>query len=56
MELSFTPQDEGFRLSAREWLLANVPRERAPHEGDAARAFAQAWLARCHRDGWSGIG
>lgn len=55
MQLNFT-HDEAFRASAREWLLANVPRERAPLEGQPARDFAQAWLSRCHRDGWSGIG
>lgn len=56
MQLVFTPEEEAFRQSARSWLLANVPRERAPRDGKAARAFAQAWLARCHDDGWSGIG
>ncbi len=56
MQLNFTQDDEIFRLQARKWLLAIVPRERAPYEGPAARAFAQAWLSRCHRDGWSGIG
>ena len=45
-----------FRLSARDWLMANVPRQRAPHDGKPARDYAQAWLARRHRDGWAGIG
>lgn len=56
MRLDFTHEEEAFRQSARSWLLANVPRERAPRDGKAARAFAQAWLARCHEGGWSGIG
>ena len=56
MELNFTPDDEAFRASARDWLMANVPRERAPHDGKPARDYAQAWLARRHRDGWAGIG
>jgi alkylation response protein AidB-like acyl-CoA dehydrogenase len=56
MQLSFTPQDEAFRLEARQWLLANAPRERAPYEGKPLRAFAQAWLARLKDDGWAGIG
>ena len=57
MELNFTPDDEAFRASARDWLMANVPRERAPHDGKPARDYAQAWLARRgDRDGWAGIG
>ncbi len=55
MQLSFTEADEAFRATAREWLSANVPRERAPHDGPQARDFALAWLAACHRGGWSGI-
>lgn len=56
MQLDFDQEDREFRQQAREWLLANVPAERAPYEGQAARDFATAWLSRCHKDGWSGIG
>lgn len=56
MRLSFAKEDEAFRTAAREWLVANAPRERAPYEGKPARDFALAWLSRCHRDGWSGTG
>jgi alkylation response protein AidB-like acyl-CoA dehydrogenase len=56
MHLKFTEDDENFRQSARAWLLANVPRDRAPSDGAPARAFAEAWLSRCNKDGWSGIG
>src|SRR5690348_12403618 len=56
MQLDFTQDDEAFRVSAREWLLANAPRKRGPLDGQSARAFAQAWLSQCHKDGWSGIG
>ena len=56
MKLDLTQDDEAFRASAREWLMANVPAERAPAEGMSARTFALAWLARCHKGGWSGIG
>lgn len=55
MQLSFTEADEAFRATAREWLSANVPHERAPHDGPQARDFALAWLAKCHAGGWSGI-
>jgi alkylation response protein AidB-like acyl-CoA dehydrogenase len=56
MELGFTADDEAFRRSARDWLLANVPRQRSPYEGKPAGDYARTWLALCHRDGWSGIG
>jgi len=56
MRLDLTLEDETFRRSAREWLANNVPRERPPYEGQPARDFALAWLARCHSGGWSGIG
>lgn len=55
MRLDFTKADEAFRIEAREWLVANVPATPAPPEGQAARAHALAWLARCHAGGWSGI-
>ena len=56
MHLTLTAEDEAFRTSAREWLLANVPRQRAPREGKPSADFARAWLALCYRDGWAGIG
>ena len=55
MQLTLTPADEAFRATAREWLMANVPADRAPPEGQASRDFALAWLRRCHAGGWSGI-
>jgi alkylation response protein AidB-like acyl-CoA dehydrogenase len=56
MRLDFTAEDEAFRVSARDWLIAKVPRHRAPHEGAAAREYARAWMALCQKDGWAGIG
>jgi alkylation response protein AidB-like acyl-CoA dehydrogenase len=56
MQLNFTADDEAFRLSARDWLRANVPSRRAPYEGEPALDFARDWLSRCHKAGWSGIG
>lgn len=55
MQLIFSPEDEAFRQSARQWLSANVPNETAPHEGRASREYASAWLSKCHEAGWSGI-
>jgi alkylation response protein AidB-like acyl-CoA dehydrogenase len=55
MQLTFSEEDEAFRLSARRWLAENVPSDRAPYEGLASREFALAWLARCHAAGWAGI-
>ena len=56
MQLNFTTDAEDFQRAARSWLALNVPRTRAPYEGAAARDYAVAWLSRCHRAGWSGIG
>ncbi|TKT78378.1 acyl-CoA dehydrogenase family protein [Aquamicrobium sp. LC103] len=56
MRLNFTKDDEAFRHRARDWLIANVPRERAPHEGMPARRFSLDWLSSCHEGGWAGIG
>jgi alkylation response protein AidB-like acyl-CoA dehydrogenase len=56
MKLELTAEHRAFQERAREWLLANVPHERAPHEGPAARKFATEWVARCHEGGWSGLG
>lgn len=55
MQLSFSSDDHAFRDRARDWLAENVPAERAPADGVAARQFATAWLAKCHQAGWAGI-
>ena len=55
MHFEFTNDDHAFRLHARAWLLANVPRASAPHSGHASREFSLAWLRKLHADGWSGI-
>ena len=56
MDLTFSPDDLQFQERARAWLLANVPKDPAPHDGPEARTYALDWLAKCHADGWSGIG
>lgn len=55
MQLNPSPEDEAFRLSARAWLKENVPAEPSPHDGQASREYALAWLSRCHKGGWSGL-
>lgn len=55
MQLSFDAEDEAFRARARKWLTANVPRERRPHSGPAARDFDLAWQHRQFIDGWAGV-
>ena len=55
MHLNTSPEDDAFRQAAREWLRAHVPREPAPHGGEAARHFARAWQQALHVAGWSGL-
>lgn len=55
MQFAFTPEDQAFRMAARQWLEANVPDAHAPHDGIAARAFSLSWLGKLHSGGWSGI-
>jgi alkylation response protein AidB-like acyl-CoA dehydrogenase len=61
MNLSFTPEQEAYRLRAREWLAANLPRDWA---GGSARQAAEtregaqqlrAWERRLHEAGYAGI-
>ncbi|MFQ5666085.1 MAG: acyl-CoA dehydrogenase family protein [Candidatus Binatia bacterium] len=61
MDLTFTPEQEKFRLRLRRWLAENLP----PGWGtDAYAAFAsyeeevaflRAWQAKLHRGGWTGL-
>lgn len=44
-----------FRLEARRWLEANVPREPAPEDGPASRDYVLAWQKAQARAGWAGI-
>lgn len=44
-----------FRLRARVWLETNVPREPAPHDGPAARAYALDWQRTQAEGGWAGL-
>lgn len=55
MQLNLTQEDNAFRQSAQNWLVANAPTDRAPYDGPEARTHALAWLERCHGAGWSGL-
>lgn len=55
MQFTFTKEDEAFRASAREWLIAHVPTSDPPHTGLPSREFALGWLRKLHAGGWSGI-
>lgn len=55
MRLLETPDDTDFRHSAREWLDANVPREKRPHDGWEQREFDLTWQKRQYEAGWAGI-
>lgn len=47
--------DNSFRIRARAWLEANVPRDPAPHDGPAARAHVLAWQRTQAEGGWAGL-
>ncbi|GGH62665.1 acyl-CoA dehydrogenase [Frigidibacter albus] len=51
-----TQEDHQFREEVRDWLAANVPRDRRPAEAEAMRAYDMAWQRRQWDGGWAGIG
>jgi len=55
MDLEWSAEDRSFRDEAREWLHANVPKERPPDDGPALRAYDLAWQATQFKAGWAGI-
>jgi hypothetical protein len=54
VDLTYSPAEQGFRLEARAWLQANVPREPLP-SGDTAEGFAQHrhWEKRLFEARWA---
>jgi hypothetical protein len=54
VDLTYSPAEEAFRLDARTWLKANVPREPLP-SGDTAEGFAlhRHWEKRLFEAGWA---
>jgi alkylation response protein AidB-like acyl-CoA dehydrogenase len=55
LDLDFTPEDARFREEVCDWLHDNVPKEKQPHEGVAAREFDMAWQRKQYEGGWAGI-
>lgn len=55
MDLDFTPEDQLFRASARDWLHDNVPRSRRPHGGLEMREFDLNWQKTQFEAGWAGV-
>jgi alkylation response protein AidB-like acyl-CoA dehydrogenase len=55
MHLEFTAEENAFRATAREWLVANVPRDKRPDDGPGTREFDLAWQRRQYEAGWAGI-
>jgi alkylation response protein AidB-like acyl-CoA dehydrogenase len=45
-----------FRIEARRWLEAHVPREPPPEDGPASREYVLAWQKIQAQGGWAGIG
>jgi alkylation response protein AidB-like acyl-CoA dehydrogenase len=56
MDLTWTPEQEAFRLQARTWLAANVPEGPLP-SGDTREGFALhvAWERRLFDAGWAAV-
>jgi hypothetical protein len=54
VDLTYSPAEDAFRLGARTWLQANVPREPLP-SGDTAEGFAlhRHWEKRLFEAGWA---
>lgn len=56
MQFEFSAEEQQFRDKAREWLSANVPRERRPPHGPGMRAFDLAWQRAKYEGGFGAIG
>jgi alkylation response protein AidB-like acyl-CoA dehydrogenase len=55
VDLRVTAEERDLRERAREWLRANVPRERPPEDNAAARSFELEWQRLQFGAGWAGI-
>jgi len=55
MYLEVTAEERIFREEVREWLQANVPRDKRPLSGMEFRDFDLAWQRRQYEGGWAGI-
>jgi len=55
MDIAFSPEEERFREECRDWLHANVPKEKRPLDAVDALDFDKAWQRRLFDAGWAGI-
>jgi alkylation response protein AidB-like acyl-CoA dehydrogenase len=55
MKIIETPEAALFREEVRDWLAANMPKEKRPHEGAPMREFDMAWQHTQYEGGWAGI-
>jgi len=52
MDLSYTPEEEAFRLKVREWIAAHMPKRSDMRDLEASRA----WQRTLHAAGFLGVG
>lgn len=55
MELSYSPEEQAFRMEVREWLEANIPTDPVPPIGPDQRDYLLKWQRRQYDAGWAGI-
>jgi alkylation response protein AidB-like acyl-CoA dehydrogenase len=55
MEYNVSKQDQAFRDEVREWLHANVPKQKLPTVGPEQVAYMKAWQKKQFDAGWAGI-
>jgi alkylation response protein AidB-like acyl-CoA dehydrogenase len=55
MDLTLTPDEEGFRDEVRAWLEANHPGPTPEGDDQARFEFEREWQGRLHEGGWAGI-
>jgi alkylation response protein AidB-like acyl-CoA dehydrogenase len=54
MKLTYTPEQQSFRLEVREWLAANVPKEKLPtYDTKAGFELHREWESKLHQAGYS---
>ena len=52
MDLTYSPEEEAFRLTVRKWILENAPARAAVRDLEASRA----WQRTLHAAGYLGVG
>src|SRR5215212_8950013 len=55
MDLTLSPDEEGFRDELRTWLEENHPGEEPKGDEEEAFAFRREWQTKLHDGGWAGV-